>query len=71
MQPLLGMTILKFPTQNYIECVERLERAIFQMGLSPCEAGIGRKEGYVQLDISDDMAEAVKEIYYTQEHASA
>ena len=64
------MTILRFPTENYLDSVERLERALFQLGSSK-EAYIGRKAGYVEVDISDDLAEAVKEIYYAHEHASA
>jgi hypothetical protein len=63
------MAILRFPTENYLESVERLERAAFQIG-SFRHYNIGREGDCVVLDIDDDLAEAVKEIYYAHEHAS-
>jgi hypothetical protein len=64
------MSILRFPTNNYLECVDRLERAIFQIG-SFRHYNIGREEGCIVLDIDDDLAQAVEEIYKAHEHASA
>jgi len=67
------MAILKLPAKNYLECVDRLERAFMQVGMFR-HHNIGKHDGFIEVYIEEDfehLTEDVKKIYHSYERPSA